>query len=93
MEKKLILKHLLLILTAARRLYMNLKTASIITMIITEIIHFIFAIIFVGIMAILTKYGFSWKTVICIYLVIDWIRGLQNSYELLRVEFLIGKFK
>lgn len=71
----------------------NLKTASIITVIATEIIHFIFAIAFVGIIALLTKYSFSWQTVICIYFVIDWIRGLQNNYELLQVGFLIGKFK
>lgn len=71
----------------------NLKIASIITVIVTEIIHFIFAIVFVGIMAILTKYSFSWKTVICIYFVMGWINGLRNSYELLLVGSLIGKFK
>lgn len=61
--------------------------------VVTEIIHFILAIAFVGIMAILTKYSFSWKTVICIYFVIDWINGLRNSYELLLVGSFIGKFK
>lgn len=71
----------------------NLKIISIIAVIATEIIHFILAIAFVGIMAILTKYSFSWKTIICIYFVIDWINGLRNSYELLRVGFLISKFK
>ena len=49
----------------------------------TEIIHFILAIAFVGIMVILTKYSFSWKTVICIYFVICWINGLQNNYGFL----------
>jgi hypothetical protein len=71
----------------------NLKTISIITIVVTEIIHFILAIAFVGIMVILTKYSFSWKTVICIYFVIDWIKGLQYSYELLRVGFIVGRFK
>ena len=71
----------------------NLKNISIIVVLVTEIIHFILAIVFVGIMAILTKYSFSWKTVICIYFVIDWINGLRNSYELLLVGSLIGKFK
>lgn len=71
----------------------NLKNISIIAVIVTEIIHFILAIAFVGIMAILTKYSFSWKTVICIYFVIDWINGLRNSYELLQIGSLIGKFK
>ena len=71
----------------------NLKNISIIAVVVTEIIHFILAIAFVGIMAILTKYSFSWKTVICIYFVIDWINGLRNSYELLLVGSLIGKFK
>lgn len=71
----------------------NLKNISIIAVLVTEIIHFILAIAFVGIMAILTKYSFSWKTVICIYFVIDWINGLRNSYELLLVGSLIGKFK
>ena len=78
-----------------RRLYMmkNLKNISIMAVLVTEIIHFILAIAFVGIMAILTKYSFSWKTVICIYFVIDWINGLRNSYELLQIGSLIGKFK
>lgn len=71
----------------------NLKNISIMAVVVTEIIHFILAIAFVGIMAILTKYSFSWKTVICIYFVIDWINGLRNSYELLRIGSLIGKFK
>ena len=71
----------------------DLKNISIIAVLVTEIIHFILAIAFVGIMAILTKYSFSWKTVICIYFVIDWINGLQNSYELLQIGSLIGKFK
>ena len=71
----------------------DLKNISIIAVLVTEIIHFILAIAFVGIMAILTKYSFSWKTVICIYFVIDWINGLRNSYELLQIGFLIGKFK
>lgn len=71
----------------------NLKNISIIAVVVTEIIHFILAIAFVGIMAILTKYSFSWKTVICIYFVIDWINGLRNSYELLQIGSLIGKFK
>lgn len=71
----------------------NLKNISIMAVVVTEIIHFILAIAFVGIMVILTKYSFSWKTVICIYFVIDWINGLRNSYELLLVGSLIGKFK
>ena len=71
----------------------DLKNISIMAVVVTEIIHFILAIAFVGIMAILTKYSFSWKTVICIYFVIDWINGLRNSYELLLVGSLIGKFK
>ena len=71
----------------------NLKNISIIAVLVTEIIHFILAIAFVGIMAVLTKYSFSWKTVICIYFVIDWINGLRNSYELLQIGSLIGKFK
>ena len=71
----------------------NLKNISIIAVLVTEIIHFILAIAFVGIMAILTRYSFSWKTVICIYFVIDWINGLRNSYELLQIGSLIGKFK
>ena len=71
----------------------NLKNISIIAVLVTEIIHFILAIAFVGIMAILTKYSFSWKTVICIYFVIDWINSLRNSYELLQIGSLIGKFK
>lgn len=61
--------------------------------VVTEIIRFILAIAFVGIMAILTKYSFSWKTVICIYFVIDWINSLRNSYELLQIGSIIGKFK
>lgn len=71
----------------------DLKNISIMAVVVTEIIRFILAIAFVGIMAILTKYSFSWKTVICIYFVIDWINGLQNSYELLLIGSLIGKFK
>ena len=71
----------------------NLKNISIMAVLVIEIIHFILAIAFVGIMAILTKYSFSWKTVICIYFVIDWINGLRNSYELLQIGSLIGKFK
>ena len=71
----------------------NLKNISIMAVVVTEIIHFILAIAFVGIMALLTKYSFSWKTVICIYFVIDWINGLRNSYELLQIGSLIGKFK
>ena len=71
----------------------DLKNISIMAVLVTEIIHFILAIAFVGIMAILTKYSFSWKTVICIYFVIDWINGLRNSYELLQIGSLIGKFK
>ena len=71
----------------------NLKNISIMAVVVIEIIHFILAIAFVGIMAILTKYSFSWKTVICIYFVIDWINGLRNSYELLQIGSLIGKFK
>ena len=71
----------------------NLKNISIMAVVVTEIIHFILAIAFVGIMAILTKYSFSWKTIICIYFVIDWINGLRNSYELLQIGSLIGKFK
>ena len=71
----------------------NLKNISIMAVVVTEIIYFILAIAFVGIMAILTKYSFSWKTVICIYFVIDWINGLRNSYELLQIGSLIGKFK
>lgn len=71
----------------------NLKNISIMAIVVIEIIHFILAIAFVGIMAILTRYSFSWKTVICIYFVIDWINGLRNSYELLQIGSLIGKFK
>lgn len=71
----------------------NLKNISIMAVVVTEIIHFILAIAFVGIMAILTRYSFSWKTVICIYFVIGWINGLRNSYELLQIGSLIGKFK
>ena len=71
----------------------DLKNISIMAVVVIEIIHFILAIAFVGIMAILTKYSFSWKTVICIYFVIDWINGLRNSYELLQIGSLIGKFK
>ena len=71
----------------------NLKNISIMAVVVTEIIHFILAIAFVGIMAILTKYSFSWKTVICIYFVIGWINGLRNSYELLQIGSLVGKFK
>lgn len=62
----------------------NLTKMSIIVVILTEIIHFICAIAFVGIMALLTKYGFSWKTVICIYFVIDWINGLLNGYHFIK---------
>ena len=68
----------------------NLKNISIIAVVVTEIIHFILAIAFVGIMAILTKYSFSWKTVICIYFVIDWINGLQNSYGFYKLGFLLA---
>lgn len=68
----------------------NLKTILIITVVVTEIIHFILAIVFVGIMAILTKYSFSWKTVICIYFVIDWINGLRNSYGFYKSSFLLA---
>ena len=64
----------------------NLKNISIIAVLVTEMIQFILAIAFVGIMAILTKYSFSWKTVICIYFVMGWIRGLQNSYGFLLVS-------
>lgn len=71
----------------------NLKNISIMAIVVTEIIRFILAIAFVGIMAILTKYSFSWKTVICIYFVIDWINSLRNSYELLQIGSIIGKFK
>ena len=71
----------------------NLKKISIMAIVVTEIIRFILAIAFVGIMAILTKYSFSWKTVICIYFVIDWINSLRNSYELLQIGSIIGKFK
>lgn len=71
----------------------KLKNISIMAVVVTEIIHFILAIAFVGIMAILTKYSFSWKTVIYIYFVMGWIRGLQNRYELLQIGLLIGKFK
>lgn len=71
----------------------NLKNISIMAVVVTEIIHFILAIAFVGIMAILTKYSFSWKTVICIYFVMGWINSLRNSYELLQIGSLIGKFK
>ena len=66
----------------------NFKNISIIAVIATEIIHFSLAIAFVGIMVILTKYSFSWKTVICIYFVIDWINGLQNSYGFYKLGFL-----
>ena len=67
----------------------NLKITSIIAVIATEIIHFILAIAFVGIMAILTKYSFSWKIVICIYFVIDWINSLRNSYVYYKSGFLL----
>ena len=60
------------------------------TVVVTEIIHFILAIAFVGIMAILTKYSFSWKTVICIYFVIDWINSLRNSYVYYKSGFLLA---
>lgn len=65
----------------------NLKITSIIAVIATEIIQFIRAIAFVGIIAILTKYSFSWKTVICIYFVIDWINGMRNNYGLYKSGF------
>ena len=68
----------------------DLKNISIIAVLVTEIIHFILAIAFVGIMAILTKYIFSWKTVICIYFVIDWINGLRNSYGFYKSGFLLA---
>lgn len=68
----------------------NLKTISIISVVVTEIIHFILAIAFVGIMVILTKYSFSWKTVIYIYFVIDWINGLRNSYNFYKSGFLLA---
>ena len=68
----------------------DLKNISIIAVLVTEIIHFILAIAFVGIMVILTKYSFSWKTVICIYFVIDWINGLQNSYRFYKSGFLLA---
>ena len=68
----------------------DLKNISIMAVVVTEIIHFILAIAFVGIMAILTKYSFSWKTVICIYFVIDWINGLQNSYGFYKSGFLLA---
>lgn len=68
----------------------NLKTLSIATTITTEVIHFILAIAFVGIMALLTKYNFSWRTVICIYFVIDWINGLCNSYNYYKSSFLLA---
>ena len=58
--------------------------------VVTEIIYFILAIAFVGIMAILTKYSFSWKTVICIYFVIDWINGFRNSYCFYNLGFLLA---
>ena len=69
----------------------DLKNISIIAVLVIEIIHFILAIAFVGIMAILTKYSFSWKTVICIYFVIDWINGLQNSYGFYKSGFLLAR--
>ena len=68
----------------------KLKNISIIAVLVTEIIHFILAIAFVGIMAILTKYSFSWKTVICIYFVIDWINGFRNSYGFYKSGFLLA---
>ena len=68
----------------------NLKNISIMAVVVTEIIHFILAIAFVGIMVILTKYSFSWKTVICIYFVIDWINGLRNSYGFYKSGFLLA---
>ena len=68
----------------------NLKNISIMAVVVTEIIHFILAIAFVGIMAILTKYSFSWKTVICIYFVIDWINGFRNSYGFYKLGFLLA---
>lgn len=71
----------------------NLKATSIIAVIATEIVHFIYAIVFVGIMAILTKYSFSWKTVICIYFVIGWINGLRNSYGYYKLNFLLASLK
>ena len=68
----------------------DLKNISIIAVLVTEIIHFILAIAFVGIMVILTKYSFSWKTVIYIYFVIDWINGFQNSYGFYKLGFLLA---
>ena len=68
----------------------NLKNISIISVVVTEIIYFILAIAFVGIMAILTKYSFSWKTVICIYFVMGWINGLRNSYGFYKLGFLLA---
>ena len=68
----------------------NLKNISIMAVVVIEIIHFILAIAFVGIMAILTKYSFSWKTVICIYFVIDWINGFWNSYGFYKLGFLLA---
>lgn len=68
----------------------NLKTLSIAAVILTEVIHFILAIVFVGIMALLTKYSFLWRTVICIYFVIDWIDGLWHSYNYFKSGFLLA---
>ena len=58
--------------------------------VVTEIIYFILAIAFVGIMVVLTKYSFSWKTVICTYFVIDWINGFRNSYGFYKLGFLLA---
>ena len=71
----------------------DLKNISIIAELVTEIIYFIFAIAFVVIMAILTKYSFSWKTVICIYFVIYCINGFQNRNKLLQIGSLFKKLK
>ena len=68
----------------------NLKNISIMAVAVTEMIHFILAIAFVGIMVILTKYSFSWKTVIYIYFVIDWINGFRNSYGFYKLGFLLA---
>lgn len=68
----------------------KLKTMTIVTVILLEVIHFILAIAFVGVMALLTKYSFSWRTVICIYFVIDWINGLWNSYGYCKSGFLLA---
>lgn len=59
----------------------SLKIIAIIETIIFEIILFIIALAFVGVMVLLTKYSFSWQTVIYIYFIINWIDNLTKEYD------------